>query len=167
MKIFLLVLACAVQALPAAAQVKKAAPGPRVAVEIKAFRETKEKKDGKETTVLVPVEKARAGETMIYSVAYRNEGDAPAKNAVITDPLPKGVVCQPKTALTPEADTEFSFDGGATWARLPLARKVKGPGGKILEKPVADAEITHVRWTLKKDLLPGAPGEIKFKVKVK
>lgn len=166
MKTILLILGCALQALPSAAQTQKAA-GPRVAVEISAFREVKEKKDGKAVTRLEPAGKAVSGETIIYAVAYRNEGDAPARNAVITDPLPKGVVCLPKTALSTEAEAEFSADGGGAWGKLPLVKKEKGPGGKTVEKPVQDSAITHVRWTLKKDLLPGASGEIRFKVKVK
>jgi uncharacterized repeat protein (TIGR01451 family) len=167
MKTLILVLACAIQALPAAAQVKKTAPAPKVAVEIKALREVKVKKDGKETVRLEPVEKAKSGEVMLYSVAYRNEGDAPAKNAVITDPLPKGVICLSKTAVSAGAETEFSFDGAATWAKLPLVKKERTADGKMEEKPVPDSAITHVRWTLKKDLPPGASGEIIFKVKVK
>ncbi len=131
------------------------------------MREVKEKKDGKTVTRLEPAGKADSGETIVYSVAYRNEGDAPAKKAVITDPLPRGVVCLPKTAVSPEAETEFSADGGGTWGKLPLVKKEKDAAGKIVEKPVPDSAITHVRWTLKKDLPPGASGEIKFKVKVK
>lgn len=167
MKTLLMILGCAIQALPAAAQDKKAAPAPRITVEITAFREVKEKKDGKETVKLAPLEKAKAGETIVYSVAYRNDGGAPAKSAVITDPLPKGVTCLPKTALTQDADTDFSTDGGGTWGKLPLTRKEKGSDGKVAEKPVPDAAITHVRWTLKKDLPPGGSGEIRFKVVVK
>lgn len=167
MKKLLLAAACALQTLPAAAQVKKAPPSPRVTVEIKAFREVIEKKDGGEKTALAPAEKAKTGELLVYSVAYRNEGDAPAKNAIITDPLPKGVVCISKTALTAEAETEFSADGAGTWGKLPLTKKIKTADGKPEERPVSDSAITHVRWTLKNDLPPGASGEIKFKVKVK
>lgn len=166
MKILLMILGCALQALPAGAQEKKTETGPRIAVEIKALREVKEKKDGKEIVKLTPVEKAKAGETIIYSVSYRNEGGAPAKSAVITDPLPKGVTCLPKTALTAEAETHFSADGGGTWGRLPLTLKEKGADGKATQKPVPDAAITHVRWILKKDLPPGGAGEIRFKVRV-
>ena len=100
-------------------------------------------------------------------VSYKNNGTAATKNAVITDPLPKGVVCVSKSAVTPAADTEFSLDGGKNWVSPPLTRKVTAPDGKIEVKSIPDSEIAQVRWILKKDLLPGASGEIKFKVKVK
>jgi len=165
MKALLLILVCAGQVM--AAGTRDSSPSPRVEVEIKAFREVKELKDGKERTVLEPVAKAKAGEIIVYSVSYRNRGGAPAKHAVLTDPLPRGVACLPETALLPGAVTEFSADGNATWSGLPLIKKERNAAGGMEEKAVPDAAITHVRWTLKEDLPPGGSGEIRFKARIK
>jgi hypothetical protein len=60
--------------------------------------------------------------------------------------MPFGLHYLPGSAKGPDCDIEFSTDGGATFAARP------GSG-----------EYTHVRWSMRRPLAPGATALLRFR----
>jgi len=134
---------------------------PRVVIAIQQFKEVA---DGKNTK-LVPVTAANPGDIVEYQLAYKNEGDEPATNAVIEDPIPKGTTYLANTA-SGDAEITFSSDKGQTFAPpVRLTYEVKLPSGAVEKRTATPAEYTNVRWTVKQ-VAAGTGGKVVFRVRV-
>ena len=134
---------------------------PRITIAIQQFKEVA---DGKNTK-LVPVTAANPGDIVEYQLAYKNEGDEPATNAVIEDPIPKGTTYLANTA-SGDAEITFSSDKGQTFAPpVRLTYEVKLPSGAVEKRTATPAEYTNVRWTVKQ-VAAGAGGKVVFRVRV-
>jgi uncharacterized repeat protein (TIGR01451 family) len=143
-------------AVATAAQAK-----PRIVIAIQQFKEVA---DGKNTK-LVPATAANPGDIVEYQLAYRNEGDEPATNAVIEDPIPKGTTYLANSA-NGDAEITFSNDKGRTFAvPVRLTYEVKLPSGAVEKRTATPAEYTNVRWTVKQ-VPAGAAGKVTFRVRV-
>jgi uncharacterized repeat protein (TIGR01451 family) len=95
--------------------------------------------DGKEA--LQPAAKVQPGDTVHYSVVYRNQGKTALANVVASLPVPQGMQIVP-----PQADELLASVDGKTFARLPLMHKVQQADGRWQEVPVPLADIRYVRW---------------------
>jgi uncharacterized repeat protein (TIGR01451 family) len=95
------------------------------------------------------------GTDLTYRTDYSNVGVADLTNIVIYDAIPAwtqyqvgsesdGTLAPGITAMT----TEWSSDGGATWAYVPASGGGGAPAGY-------DANVTNVRWTLTGTLAGG------------
>ncbi|HEY2029800.1 MAG TPA: hypothetical protein VGH20_11390 [Myxococcales bacterium] len=142
-------------ALPALAK-------PRIVIAIQQFKEVA---DGR-STKLVPAQSASPGDVVEYQLVYRNEGDEPATNAVIQDPIPKGTTYLANSANGDGTEITFSSDKGQTFAPpVKLTYDVKLPNGSVEKRTVTPAEYTNVRWTVKQ-VPAGASGKVVFRVRV-
>jgi uncharacterized repeat protein (TIGR01451 family) len=154
----------------AAAALAFAAPafaGPRITASIAQLREVVEQKDGARATRLVPARSVAPGDVVEYVITYRNEGDAPATDAVVEDPIPSGTVYLAGSARGEGAEIAFSSDGGKTFApAAKLTREVRLPSGAVETRVVTPDRYTHVRFTVKQ-VAPGAAGTVAFRVRVK
>lgn len=108
---------------------------------------------------LVEAARVAPGDSVIYAIHWQNAGPEPAEAVVITNPIPKHMVC-----VTIEdaaaARTTVSVDGGRTFG--PLSRlTVSGPNGTT--RPAALADCTHVRWNFDQPLAPGNKGTLHFR----
>ena len=138
-----------------------AAAKPRIVIEIHQFKEVA---DGK-ATKLVPATAANPGDVVEYQLDFRNEGDEPATNAVIEDPIPKGTTYLANSA-NGEAEITFSSDKGQTYAApVRLTYEVKLPSGATEKRVATPAEYTNVRWTVKA-VPAGGKGRVSFRVRV-
>jgi uncharacterized repeat protein (TIGR01451 family) len=134
---------------------------PRVVIAIQQFKEVADGKGVK----LVPATAANPGDIVEYQLAYRNEGDEPATNAVIEDPIPKGTTYLANSAGG-DAEITFSNDKGQTFAPpVRLTYEVKLPSGAVEKRTATPAEYTNVRWTVKQ-VPAGAGGKVSFRVRV-
>ena len=96
------------------------------------------------------------GDRLVFVLAYKNAGAAPADSFVVTNPIPASVSFV--ASDTPGAD--FSVDGGKSWA--PLAKlKVKAADGTARAATAAD--VTAIRWAFAKPIPAGAKGDLIFK----
>lgn len=160
----LLRLAAAAAALALAAP---ALAAPKITFSIAQLKEVAEQKGGARTTKLVPAQTVSPGDVVEYVLTYRNEGDAPAADAAIEDPIPKGTVYLANSAAGEGAEVTFSSDGGRTFApAVKLTYEFRLPSGAVEKRVATPAEYTHVRWTLKQ-VPPGAAGKVSFRVRVK
>jgi uncharacterized repeat protein (TIGR01451 family) len=102
--------------------------------------------DGREVKRFVEARRLAAGEEVHYTIRVRNPGKEPVGDVVVSKRMPQGVDYVRGSATGPACDVEFSSDEGATY----------GPEKKTVE-------YTHLRWTCRKPLAPGATALLRFR----
>lgn len=131
-----------------------------------AEKEVKVKQSGKTITKRMPLDKASPGDVVVYTIIYSNVGKGPVLDAVIVDPIPKGVRYIADTAEGKDAEVVYSTDNGRTWQSSPVTQ-MKKPDGSLEKKPVSTERYTHIKWMIKKPVASGQYGRVSFKVTVK
>jgi uncharacterized repeat protein (TIGR01451 family) len=116
--------------------------------------------DGTTKVTLVPAARVVPGNHVVYQIAYRNSGPAPAANLVIANPVPAGLVYTGAGQGSPEP--ELSVDGTRFGTLSQLS--VRTPTGTRAATP---ADIRVVRWRLSKPVAPGASGQVSFRATLK
>ena len=107
------------------------------------------------------------GNVIFYTLTYINKGDEAANDAVLDDPIPKGTVYLPGSAVGSGSDITFSIDGGKTFKKPSLLTyDIKLPNGKIEKRVASPEEYTNIRWTVK-SIPAGGTGQVGFQVRVK
>lgn len=139
---------------------------PLITISIAAAKEVTETKNGVKSTRLVPAQAAAPGEVLHYTLTFTNKGDEPAKEAVIDNPIPKGVTYIANSATGAGSEITFSADNGKTYAQPVKLTYEMNKGGKIVKRSATPDDYTHIRWTIK-EVPPGRGGSLKFMVKVK
>jgi uncharacterized repeat protein (TIGR01451 family) len=119
--------------------------------------------DGKLEKKREPVQKAVPGTVVIYTSTFKNVGAKPAGNIIINNPIPANTTLVAASAFGEGMDISYSADGGKSWASADKV-KVKDADGK--ERPAGISEFTHIRWSLRGELVPGKQGEAGFRVVV-
>tara|TARA_R100000935_G_C2836697_1_gene168514 strand:- start:1054 stop:1572 length:519 start_codon:yes stop_codon:yes gene_type:complete len=113
---------------------------------------------------LLPAEAVKPGEQLFYSVTYSNPGEAPAKDVILTLPVPAEVSLLEDSAMAEydEASVDFSVDGGATY--VPRDELIaEAPLDEVHPVRVSmPEEITHMRWTFNREIGPKDSGKIFF-----
>jgi uncharacterized repeat protein (TIGR01451 family) len=120
--------------------------------------------DGKREIQRRPVDRAVPGDEIIYTTTFRNLAGLPAKNFVITNPVPNASVYKGGSASGANTVITFSVDGGKRYA---AANKltIKTPEGKT--RPALPTDYTHIRWTYRGELGAGKSGEVSFRAFIK
>lgn len=140
---------------------------PVVILEITTSREVVEIINGKEIRKIVPSVVVEPGQTLIYTLKYRNDGDEKATNVMINNPIPKDTAYVVGSATGLGSEIAFSIDGGKSYKQPTLLTyEMADPEGKSVKKMAAPEEYTNVQW-LVKEIGPGQKGEVTFQVKVK
>ena len=114
--------------------------------------------DGKDAAQ--PAANARPGDVLEYAAVWRSS--AAVRQLEPTLPIPVGTAFVPGSAKP--AAVRASLDG-ATYAPLPLKRKVRQADGKEVEQAVPIAEIRFLRWQ-PQDLAAGASAGVSARVRV-
>jgi len=139
---------------------------PKVEIKIKAEKETIVVKNGQKTKKMLPAKKVASGETIQYTLSYKNSGKETATEVVISDPIPEGTSYVTGSA-TETGDLTFSIDGGKTYNKAPLLTyEVTMPGDKKEKRTAGSDQYTNIRWIIDK-VGPGSDGKVSFKVNVK
>ena len=115
--------------------------------------------EGKSETRLVPAEVVVPGESVVYTITFRNVGGEPADNVVITNPIAEDLMYVDGSAFGPGMEIIFSVDGGNTFAKAAELNVVE-QDGEIRDATAGD--FTHVRWVMQNDLAAGAQGTARF-----
>lgn len=142
------------------------AEGPKLAVSISGMKEVHRTVDGKAVVDLVPAADTRTGDVIIYTVAYRNDGDREAMGVTLHDPVPKGTVYIDKSAGGKNAAAFFSIDGGKTYSEAPI-KNVPDKSGAVKPVPANPEEYTDIQWKIGKPVKPKEEGNVWFKVRVR
>ncbi|MHB8173607.1 MAG: hypothetical protein ACYDFU_04000 [Nitrospirota bacterium] len=136
------------------------AQAPKLTLKMKAEKEVKVLKNGKETVELKPAKTTNMGDVLLYTITYTNIGDSEAANAVISDPIPENAVYLGGSARGAGAVVAFSIDKGKTFHKTPK-QVVAG-----VEKAASPEAYTNIRWTIRK-IAPKESGSVSFKARVK
>ena len=94
----------------------------------------------------VPAGRLEAGDEVHYTIRVRNPGTQPVNDVQVTKRMPFGLHYLAGSAQGPACDIEFSADGGKTFAAKPR-----------------QGDYTHVRWTMREPLPPGATALLRFR----
>lgn len=130
-------------------------------------KEARVSKNGQGVVVMLPAEQAAPGETLVFTIDYTNAGGSAVTKAVIVNPLPTGVVLKPESPEGQDTEVNCSIDNGRSYLPVPImVRTKKGDGSEVLE-PAPPERYTHVKWTMKKPVMPGQSGRVSFKATVK
>jgi uncharacterized repeat protein (TIGR01451 family) len=97
--------------------------------------------NGKET--VAAADKVSPGDLLEYKVRYVNKGAGPAKNLVVTLPIPQGLELAPATDNPKGA--LGSLDG-QRFEPMPIKRSVKQADGKEILQDVPLAQYRALRW---------------------
>lgn len=114
--------------------------------------------DGETVRKLVDADVVVPGETVFYTITFRNVGTEPADNVVITNPIADSLVYIDGSAFGPGTDIQFSVDGGQTFARVDELTVVEDG----VERKATTRDYTHVRWVMNNDLEAGAQAVARF-----
>lgn len=117
-----------------------------------------EKDDGKTVTQLVEAQSVVPGEKVVYTITFKNVGDAAAENVVITNPISESLTYVAGSASNGSMQVEFSVDGGKTFAAASELRIFDND----VERPATTQDYSHVRWVMKDELEVGAEGSASF-----
>lgn len=110
--------------------------------------------DGRNRIVLEEPKVVTPGDRLVFILNYRNVGNAPASDFIVTNPLPTAV------AFQGGADSaQVSIDGGKSWGTLP-ALKMRDADGRW--RSARPDDVTHVRWALKQAIPVGGQGKLSF-----
>jgi uncharacterized repeat protein (TIGR01451 family) len=159
--------------LVAAGSFSAASPGaaggrPDIVVDVVALKEVIQRDaSGRETVELRQADSTSPGDTLVYRIVYRNQGSAPAHDAQVVDPIPAGTQLVPGSWEVRGGEFTVSADGGKSFEPYPIRRAVKQEAGGTVMKEIGLSEYTHVRWTTKETLPPGAERTTAFKVTVR
>ena len=127
-----------------------------IRLDLRAYRVLIAQEAGRTVEKLEAALDARPGELIEYQLNAQNITDNPLRQVVLVIPIPTSTAyvdqsAQPFRLGETLVTAEFSFDGGRTYGKLPLMRKVKViENGKEVEKEVEvkPEEFTHARWVL-------------------
>jgi uncharacterized repeat protein (TIGR01451 family) len=136
---------------------------PEMSITIDVKKEVRLFKNEKWIVERVPVEKTQRDDILVYTITYNNEGTSEAKDTMIVDPVPKGTIFMLGSAEGKDAEIHYSIDGGHHFQRPPIKYIIRKPGG-TREEISAPAEMyTHIKWLIRKSVLPGESGQLIFK----
>ena len=153
----------ALAAVVAATSVAWGEGKPNLSVQVEVAREVETLAlDGTPSVTLEPAREAGRGDVLVYTLRYHNLGDAPARQAVLTDPVPEGTVLVRDSVGGEGMEITFSRDG-RTYGAWPREQR-RNPDGTSTWVDAPASAVKHVRWKLAHAVPPGGSGSATFKV---
>jgi uncharacterized repeat protein (TIGR01451 family) len=117
---------------------------------------------------LLPAEKARPKDIIEYKLTYKNNGNTPLQNIVITDPVPSEAVYIAESAYLPrEGSVRFSIDEGRSYHEWPVKVLIETADGEQVWKDATPEQVTHIRWTLDEAIDPDQGVVVSYRASVK
>lgn len=120
--------------------------------------------DGTKLTTRMPAELVVPGETVVYTVNFVNDSEAPATDLVLAMPIPSDVRFLEGSADRDGAKVLYSADGGETYA-VREAVEIPAVGGGT--RTARSEDITHVQWTIAGPVPIGGSDSVAFKARLK
>lgn len=140
---------------------------PKLDLKTTIEKEVKVKKQGKWVIETQAVDKTAPGDVLVFTITYTNAGKSPLTDAVVVNPVPKGVAVNPQSAEGKDTEVTGSIDNSRSFHALPVMVKLKKPDGSLESKPAPPESYTHIRWGIKKPVQAGQSGQVSFKATVK
>jgi uncharacterized repeat protein (TIGR01451 family) len=126
---------------------------------IAEVRETVRTPNGREAHRFVPATLLSQGQVVYYTVRIQNPTPAYLSDVSVTQRIPANTAYLPGSAAAPAAEVAFSVDGAQSFVREgELSMNAEGSA-----QPAAPERYTHIRWTLRHPLAPGAVALARFR----
>jgi len=106
------------------------------------------------------------GDTIRYVITASNIGNGLMKNPEIVDPVPTGVTYVAESAKGVDTEISFSMNQGSTYMAWPPYYTVRNSKGILVKREATPDMITHVKWSISKNLNPGDVTSMEFFVVV-
>lgn len=135
----------------------------KVVFKSEVFQEIKVQEQGKQVTKQVPAAEVLPGEEVLYVLSFSNEGDAPAKNLQIDNPIPANTWYRKGSAFGAGTNVSVSVNGGKKYGQL---SQLSVPLANGDERPATFKDVTHVRWAVNYALQPGKTGTVSYRAVV-
>lgn len=119
---------------------------------------------GEKVLVREPAKLVVPGTNVIYTNRFTNTGNEPAKNLVITNPVPESMELLAGSVLPESASITYSVDGGKTYATSDKLTITEADGRT---RPAEPRDYSHIRWKITGPLPPGEKGQVEFRAKLK
>ena len=116
--------------------------------------------DGTTRIALSPADRVTPGDTVVYQLAYHNNGTKPVDDLVLSNPVPRDLEYRAPAGGSPAPD--LSVDG-ATFGQLGTL-KVKSATGT---RAATAGDVRVVRWRLPQPVAPGSRGQVSFQAVLK
>ena len=96
------------------------------------------------------------GDVLHYRLRFTNVKQGAVKGVVFTNPIPHGLRYLGGSAAADRTDVtiDYSIDGGRSYSPRPLMVEVVQ--GRRMERPAPPEQYSHVRWTVRGSISPGA-----------
>ncbi len=109
---------------------------------------------------------ALPGDVLLYRLRFTNVTQGEVRGVVFNNPVPKGMRYVGGSAGADRNDvvTEYSIDGGRTYAVRPMVAKVVN--GARVQEPAPAEQYSHVRWTVRGSISPGASVTAEFRAEL-
>jgi uncharacterized repeat protein (TIGR01451 family) len=106
---------------------------------------------------------ALPGDILLYRLRFTNVTQGEVRGVVFNNPVPQGMRYVGGSAGADRQDViaEYSIDGGKTYSARPMVSEVVA--GKRVQKPAAPELYSHVRWTVRGSIAPGASVTAEFR----
>jgi uncharacterized repeat protein (TIGR01451 family) len=119
---------------------------------------------GKEVIKRVPAAKVVPGDEVIYTTRFKYNGEDPATDIVITNPIPQFTQYRIGSASGDNTVIQYSVNNGQSFHSTDQL-KVQDETGK--EKAAEAEDYTDIRWTYRGQLEKGDEGMVEFRVVLK
>lgn len=119
---------------------------------------------GKESVKRIPAEKVTPGSEIIYTTRFKHNGNQPAADIVISNPIPEHTVYKIDSATGNNTKAMFSVDGGQSFHFQDQLKVIDENG---VARMAEEKDYTDIRWTYQGDFNPGEEGEVEFRVVLK
>ena len=116
---------------------------------------------GEEIIKRVPAAKVVPGDEVIYTTRFKYNGEDPATDIVITNPIPQFTQYKIGSASGDNTVIQYSVNNGDSYHST-AQLKVQDETGK--EKAAEAEDYTDIRWTYRGQLEKGDEGIVEFRV---
>jgi uncharacterized repeat protein (TIGR01451 family) len=120
---------------------------------------------GEEVTQRVLAEEAIQGDTLFYSIHYKNIGDEAATNVQLDNPIAEGNRYIANSAWGDNSIITFTINGKEYQPASQLNKNIKTDNGKAEQQLAVAEDYTAIRWQVK-EIKPGATGKVGFNTSV-
>lgn len=138
---------------------------PQLEMSVVAEKEVTVIEAGKSVVKRVKTEKSSPGETLIFTLAYKNAGDEKAVDVKLDNPLPNGTRYVANSAAGTNTQISYSVDGGKTFAKPEQLVVEKTNAGKKEKVRAQAVDYTTIRWVIA-EIAPGQSGQVSFRAQV-
>lgn len=140
--------------------------GPQVELSITVEKEVISiNEQGEKVTERAQADEAIQGETLYYTIHYKNSGDETATNVQLDNPVAEGTSYVADSAWGDKANILFTLNGKEYQTAAMLKKITNTADGKTLEAVAAPEDYSAIRW-LVKAIDPGAEGRVGFTASV-